>query len=123
MSDQTFDRRAEAEFRKAAAAAFAACPELRSVGVVFDFYGRLNDAAGVSHGVWLDDAGGPPRAGDAVMGSVFATLRHLGRQMEAAVDLAVALRDDVTALTAEAVRLREKDQGEAGSGVPGVAAG
>lgn len=55
-------------------------PELRTVSVVLDYSGRLNEA-GLREGIWLGRSGAV-QAPDALAGSAGQTLKLLSRQLE-----------------------------------------
>ncbi len=61
---------------------FLAHPELRAVGVVFDYLAGLNDAPGVRKGLWIGASGGSVMDPAAALGSVFQTLHLLRAQLD-----------------------------------------
>lgn len=74
----------------------ATVPEIRSVAVIFDYFGSLNDAE-ISKGLWLGRK--DPLPLDAVFGSLMQTQRVLEEQTIHAFGQLQALRTAVIAET------------------------
>ena len=95
--------------KEAAAAQLAVTPELRSVTVVLDWYGGLNDAPEMQHGVWVS-ADGPVSAPDAVVGSALQTLRVLQHQVDRMPEVILTLQKELTRLVGKVVEERRDAQ-------------
>lgn len=103
-----------------AAAQLAVTPELRSVTVVLDWYGGLNDAPEVQHGVWVC-SDGPVSAPDAVVGSALQTLRVLQHQIDRMTEVTLALQGELTRLAGRVVKERRDAQAVPGGDRPETA--
>ena len=95
-----FDKAIIADMRRAAEAVLADHLELRSVAVSLDFSGALNDARGVSRGLWIGEDG-PVTGLDAVIGSAQVTLEMLREQYARGEALVAQLRDEAQVLGTE----------------------
>ena len=92
----TFEVKAQQPVRAAIQAVLATVPEVRSVVVIFDYFGALNDAE-ISKGLWLGRK--DPLPLDAVFGSLMQTQRVLEEQTIHAYGQLQALRAAVVTET------------------------
>jgi hypothetical protein len=106
---QTFDQALANQFRKHIHDAISEHPELRSVAVVFDYNGSLNDA-GVLKGVWQGE-NGPVSSIPAVAGSIANGLAIMNHQTQRLVQIQQALRAELVKVSQELVQ-RRQDIGE-----------
>lgn len=77
-----FDEKLNSIFRDASQNAFLKIPELRSVVIVYDFFGKLNDAQGVNKGMWLHASGSGDKPADSIVGSAGATIQALAHMID-----------------------------------------
>ncbi len=84
-----FEAKAQQPLRTAIQMVLATVPEVRSVVVIFDYFGALNDAE-ISKGLWLGRK--DPLPLDAVFGSLMQTQRVLEEQTIHAFGQLQALR-------------------------------
>lgn len=111
-----FDEKLNELFRPTANQAFTTCNELRSVLVIFDYYGALNDTPGVSKGLWLSADGNSPRATDSIVGSVGNTLQCLANMFD---DMFARYQELQQRLVVVSQEVLEKEQQLSGSGAAG----
>lgn len=104
----TFDQAICLRFRETIHHAFVAHPELRSVAVVFDYAGSLNDAR-VDKAIWLGPDGAVQSLA-GVFGSIQNTLSLLDAQMTRAAAAEQQMRERVSILGAEAKSKHEELQ-------------
>lgn len=77
-----FHEKLDSFFRDTGQKAFMAVPELRSIVVVYDFYGKLNDTPGINKGMWLHSEGGSEKPADSIAGSAGATIQALAHMLD-----------------------------------------
>jgi hypothetical protein len=107
-----FDKALAKKFQDVIQEALLDHPELRSVAVVFDFVGDLNDG-GADRGVWIGEDG-PVRTLEGIHGSIAQMLRMSEMMFVRAQALSNQMREDAAVIGQELVR-RQK-QLEDGSG-------
>lgn len=83
--NRSYNDRVAAEIRARVNEMLAADPDLRSVLVVFDWKGALNDARGVIKGLWAGEDGGVPADPAAVFGTAQNTIGALAEVMARAI--------------------------------------
>jgi hypothetical protein len=103
---QTFDQALTEQFRKHIHDAISAHPELRSVAVVFDYGGNLNDA-NVLKGVWQGEKG-PVSDIPSVMGSITNGMAILSHQTQRLGQINKALQDDLIAVSRTLIQRRQE---------------
>jgi len=106
-----FDQRLARIFQEAGLRAFTSVPELRSVMVVFDYYGALGSTDGVIKSAWLGPEGGASKSPATVLGTATGLINALSHVL----DQGVSLRD---VLAAEYERLLQEIK-HASQSVPG----
>lgn len=114
-----FDEKINAVFRPAINDAFAAVPELRSVVVVYDYYGRLNDAQDIGKGMWLSADGSSPRPSDAIVGSIASTLQCLAHMLDDAFQMVGQLNQEYVDVSRKLLEAKEALSSVTGS-TPGA---
>lgn len=90
-SPPTFDERAASTIKEWTRQLMVVTPELRSVTVVFDWNGALNDAQ-IQHGIWQSRLGGGNMPPDAIFGSLLQTLKVAEQQLASAYTVVDQLR-------------------------------
>jgi len=113
MSESTqkkllFDEKLNALFRPVANTAFTAVDELRSVVIVYDFYDKLNDAPGVSKGLWLSADGNDPRPPDAIVGSMLNTLQCVAHMLDDAFHLCEEKKQELVEVSRQLLEKRKE---------------
>ncbi len=102
----SFEQKILAEFRVTAFERFAAHPELRSVVVVLDYAGALNDAP-IDKALWIGKDG-PINNIAAVLGSLDNVIATLEPMFARAITLNRNLRDQATVLGTELIKRRKE---------------
>jgi len=90
-----FEEKLQDFYRKTSDKAFLAVPELRSVVIVFDYKGKLNDAPGVNKGMWLHAEGGAEKPADSIVGSAGATIQALAHIIDEQMNLYSKLSNEL----------------------------
>ena len=103
---QSFDTVAVATMQAAAVAVLSQHPEVRSVVVVLDYHGELNEAK-VNRALWIGE-NGPVTSLPALFGSVNVTLRTLDFMFRRISETEQNLRERAQVLGAEVVK-RQKE--------------
>jgi hypothetical protein len=80
--------------------------EVRSLAVVIDWYGALNDAP-IGAAVWVGEDG-PVQGADAIMGSAQQTIKLLSQQFGRLHSLNQAVRGDLDVVGTQVVAKREE---------------
>ena len=101
---QPFDKAALSRMRETAQTVIAAHPEIRSVIVVMDYKGALNDAK-VDRAVWIGDQG-PVTAVDGLFGSLSSMLRVLELMFQRIVVKENELKDQIVVIGNELTKRR-----------------
>lgn len=83
-------------------------PEVVCLSAAVTYRGPLNSAQ-INSGVWIGQ-NGPANTGPEIVGSIWATLRLLGTQLDRAAAYVTQLDSRVASLLAEAARLHEEVQ-------------
>lgn len=99
---ETFDVQVADKVRQCFMEVLTAHPEVRSLACCVDWFGPLNAAQGVMHGVWIGESGVVGTA-DAVYGSIGQTLRMLETQSARAMELNQHLREQYAVLASEVI--------------------
>jgi hypothetical protein len=99
LSQLPFDAQIVHDYRELTTQLLASHPELRSVVVVLDYHGKLNEAQ-VDHALWMGEAGAVT-APDAVLGGMGNILRVLHAMFERAALLQGALHDELARVLKE----------------------
>ena len=106
---RTFEERTLQAFRETADRMFLDVPELRGVVVTFDWYGALNDAPGVSKGLWLT-ANHNQKSPDATLGALGVLIQNTAHVLDEAMKQHAALVSETTRLL-QALRDAAQPQG------------
>jgi hypothetical protein len=80
---------------------------LRSVGIFFDYYGSLNEAAGVQKGMWMGPEG-PVQTPDGVIGSLQGSLILVQEILGRAAEMEGNARENLTVLLTEIQKRSEE---------------
>lgn len=104
-----FDEAVVAEFKDTIHKALTDHPELRSVGVVFDWTGPLNEAA-IKAGLWTGEDGGV-NTPVAIAGSIHQTMKLLLQQVNRMATFEQGLKEEL-ALIGQAVVLKRQELAE-----------
>jgi hypothetical protein len=99
-----FDEAAVKEMREAATLVFSRHPEVRSIAVVFDYRGALNDA-NVNKALWLGPDG-PVRKLDGMFGSLANMLRLTDHMFSLAAAEELRLRESAAKAAVELIQTR-----------------
>ena len=105
-----FDEKLVRRFREAIQLAFADVPELRSVVVVFDFFGPYNDVEGVKKGVWLASDGDDPKPLDSVAGSLGVMLQSSTQVLDELMQRSMAVKQELTEASAKLLKIRQETE-------------
>ena len=100
-----FDEAVVAEFKDTIHKALTDHPELRSVGVIFDWNGPLNEAA-IKAGLWTGEDGGVNQPA-AIAGSIHQTMKLLLQQVNRMAQLEQGLKEEL-AIIGQAVVLKRQ---------------
>ena len=112
-----FDEALVAKFNDTIQRALTDHPELRSVAVVFDYTGNLNEAP-IKAGIWKGEDGHVVGAG-AIIGSIQQMLKVLGQQFVRVQGLEQGMREELTIIGQELVkRKKELEANEQQEGGP-----
>ena len=77
-----FDEKLTKMSKDLAQEAFLKVPELRSFIVVYDYYRNLNDADGITKGLWLHRDGKADKPVDSILGSTGAMIQALAHMLD-----------------------------------------
>ena len=103
-----FDEKLNQMFRETSFDSFLKVPELRSVIVVFDYFRNLNDAEGISKGLWLHTSGNKDKPADSISGSIGATLAALFHMIDEQMQQHIYLTQELTELTKQVVAKKKE---------------
>lgn len=112
-----FDKAAIAKMRESISELFVDHPEVRSVAVVFDYEGGLNDAD-IDKGLWLGTAGTVVSPA-AIFGSIHNTMLVLEQMFVRASRLEQNMRDRYQLLASELLE-KQKNAEQNGDGAAGA---
>ncbi len=105
---QMFHEPVDELFRAAAQSAFLKSPELRTVCTIYDWHGGLNDAEGISKGVWLGEQGGPNKPIDSVVGTAKAMLTAFAHVVTEMMEQVGAMENHAVSLSEEILKLESR---------------
>jgi hypothetical protein len=95
-------------FRDASQRGFLSVPELRSVVIVYDFHGNLNDTPGIPKGMWLHSEGGAEKPADSITGSAGATIQALAHMLDEQMSLYTRLTTELVEVSKALVDAKNK---------------
>ncbi len=115
-----FDEAVVAKFRDTIHVALTDHPELRTVGVVFDWNGPLNEAP-IKAGLWIGEDGGVNQP-VAIAGSIHQTMKLLLQQVNRMAQLEQGMKEEL-ALIGQALVQKRRELAEAVGETPGEPGG
>lgn len=101
-----FDEELVRKFQAACQDAFLDHPELRSVAIVFDYMGGLNDAE-ISKGIWVSEDGAVKTL-EGIHGSLQQLMRMMETMFVRASALSEQMREQATVIGQELVRRKQE---------------